>query len=446
MVAIVKHYWPSQQDHRGVWALAWPLILSNITVPLLGLVDTAVIGHLDDSQHLAGVAAGATLFTFLYWSFGFLRMGTTGLTAKAVGANAADRNATLLFQAMLLAALIGLFLWLFQTPLISLGFWLLGPTEAVLTSAQSYAQIRIWGAPATLINYALIGWFVGNQNTRIPLLLLVVSNLSNMLLDVVAVYLLDMRADGIALATVISDYLTLGLGLWIARSQLARIGGVVAAESLRRWQHYKALLVVNRQLFVRTAVLLFATSFFTAQGARQGADILAANAVLMSFVMLVSYALDGFAHAVEALAGKALGAQDTDSFYRQTGSAAIWSLISAGIAVLVFMLAGEWIISLLTSIEAVQQLAAIYLPWLIWLPLVAVWSYLLDGVFIGATQTRVMQNAMLITVFLVYLPVWWLTQSMGNHGLWLALWSFYAARAVTSGWWFWRLSSKAGWL
>ncbi|NVK40777.1 MAG: MATE family efflux transporter [Oceanospirillaceae bacterium] len=438
--------WPPREDHHRVWQLAWPMILSNVTVPLLGLVDTAVIGHLPESHYLGGVAVGSMIFTSLYWAFGFLRMGTTGMTAQAWGRQNGDQVRLLLARSLVLGLAIGLLLLLLHRPLIAIALQLVDATPAVTAEAERYAWIRILGAPAVLCNYALLGWFVGNQNTRIPLLLLLVTNITNMVLDFIAVYGLGMHAAGVALATVCSEYLSLGLGLYLSRRILQRTSGVLDRASLTRLGDYIELLVVNRYLFVRTLSLLFAFAFFTAQGARLGTLYLSANAVLLNFLMLISHGLDGFAHATEALAGRAIGERKLQRFFDLVVTALVWSLVTALGFSLVFWLGGEQIIGLLTDLDEVRAMAARYLPWIVLLPLVGVWSYLLDGIFIGTTQVRAMQNTMLLSVFGVYLPCWWLLRDFGNQGLWMAFISLFVARAVTGGWVYRRLCVQRAWI
>ena len=438
-------YWPHRKLHARIWALAWPMMLSNITVPLLGLVDTAVIGHLPSPHYLGAVAVGSMIFSILYWTFGFLRMGTTGMVAQACGRRDGAANRTLLAQSLLLASLIGVVLILLRLPLTELALRLMEPQPDVLAEAHDYTAIRAFGAPAALCNYALLGWFVGNQNTRIPLILLTVGNSLNMLLDLLFVFGFGMHAGGVALASVIAEWSSLALGLWFCRRLLAGMPGQFQIDSLRRLQAYSALLRVNRYLFVRTITLLFTFAFFTAQGTRQGTDILSANAVLLNFLMLISNALDGFAHATEALSGRTLGRRNLRQFYRTVVSAGLWSLITAVGLTLAFAVAGNSIIALLTDLPSVRAQAAIYLPWLVALPLIAIWSYLLDGVFIGTTQVRAMQNTMLFAVICVFLPVWWLTRPLENHGLWIAFLSFFAARGLSAIWVYWRISARRGW-
>jgi len=445
VISALKHYWPERAQHREVWALAWPMMLSSITVPLLGLVDTAVIGHVSGSHHLGAVAVGAMIFSILYWAFGFLRMGTTGLTAQAWGEQNGAKNRLLLAQSLVMGAVIGALIVLLQAPIITLALQLMDAAPDVTAEARAYAEWRILGAPAVLCNYALLGWFVGNQNTRIPLILLLVTNLSNMVLDIIAVYGLGMYADGIAAATVIAEYLSLALGLYFSRRVLRKTGGTLDRARLRRWQDYYQLVVLNRYLFVRTLAILFALAFFTSQGAQQGTVILAANAVLLNFLLIISNGLDGFAHACEALAGRFAGARDRLGFYRMASAALLWSLVAALGFTLVFLLGGKLIISLLTDIEAVKATATAYLPWIWLLPICGVWSFLVDGIFIGTTQVKAMQNTMLLSVFGVYLPVWYLSQPLGNHGLWLAFLTLFLARGLSGGYVYWQICKRDGW-
>lgn len=436
----------TRSDYRHIWLLSWPIMLSNISQPLLGLVDIAVIGHLPDSRFLAAVAIGTTIFSFVYWSFGFLKMGTTGMVAQLVGADDGSANRTVLAQSIILALLIACVLLLLQSPIIDFSLSLLAPEQQVLAQAQAYAQTRIYGAPAVLCSYVLLGWFVGNQNTKVLLILLVSTNLLNIVLDVIAVNVLGMQAQGLALATVIAEYFGLLLAVWFCKDMLKKVSGTVVYRSLRSLKAYSNIIKVNRYLFVRTVFLLVAMAFFTAQGAKLGADTLAANAVLMSFVMVVSHVLDGFAHALEALTGKAIGAKKMGKFYQLVSAAALLSIAVACTFSIIFLVLGQYFITLLTSIDTVQMIAFKYLPWLIALPLLAMPSYLLDGIFIGATKVEVMQNAMLISVLCVYFPVWFFTQGLFNHGLWIALLSLYVGRGITSIIGFVLISRNRRWL
>ncbi|REC94585.1 MATE family efflux transporter [Kushneria indalinina] len=418
---------------HDVWQLSWPIIISNASVPLLGLVDTAVIGHLPHARYLAAVTLGSTLFSFLFWGFGFLRMGTTGLTSQAAGRGEDQTMRNLLGQSLLIGVIIGLALIALSAPLINFGLWLLQPdSEATARLAADYAHVRIFSAPAVLMNYAIIGWFLGRQNARVTLLLMLITNSVNIVLDIVLVVGLDMNVKGVATASLIGDYTALAFGLWLVRRELKTLSGRFDSTPLKRLKAYGELFRVNRHLFVRTLCLLFAMAFFTSQGAQLGDQTLAANAILMQLVMMVSYGLDGFANAAEALTGKAAGRRDWHEFALSVRACAVFSLFTAVVAALAFSAGGPWLIARLTDIEAIRQLAGHYLPWLVVMPLIAVWSYLLDGVFIGTTDTRAMRDTIILAL-LVYLPVWWLTQPLGNHGLWLAFTTFTLVRSLGLG-------------
>ena len=420
-----------QKEHRKVWRIAAPLILSNITVPLLGMVDTAVMGHLPDARYLGAVAIGATIFSFLFIGFNFLRMGTTGVTAQAHGAGDDDRIRAGLGQAALLAVAIGALLILLQYPLREAAMWLLSPDAEILPEASIYFSIRIWGAPFTLLNFALIGWFIGMQSGRGPLYLMLTINLSNILLDLLFVVGIGMTADGVALASVIAEGCGSGLGLWLAARQLRSHPGRWSRAQLVDRVALKRLVHVNSNLLVRTLSLMFAFGFLIAQSSRQGQIILAANAVLMQFQYLMAYALDGFANAAEALVGKAIGARDRKAFRQAVRVSLTWSLIVAAIFSLVFLLFGRGIINLLTTLPDVRAATYLYLPWIIVSPLLSVWSFLYDGVYVGGTRAREMRNTMLFSVLIIYLPAFYVLQPLGNHGLWLAFMLFMCARGIS---------------
>ncbi|ANF59176.1 MATE family efflux transporter [Halotalea alkalilenta] len=417
---------------HSVWRLAWPIILSNVSVPLLGLIGTAVIGHLPDARYLGAVTLGTTLFSLLFWAFGFLRMGTTGLTSQAHGRSDAASVRALLLQSLALAASIGMVLIVLSPWLIPFTLGLLGGEAEVQALAAEYARIRILSAPAVLANYVVIGWFLGQQNARATLILMVFGNLLNIALTLLLVLGVGLKSDGVAWAALVADHATLALAAWLVRSRGRELAGRFTLAALRGLAGYAALFQVNRHLFVRTLCLLFATAFFTSRGAEAGTTVLAANAVLMQFVMLTSFALDGFAQAAEALTGRAVGARRFDQFAAAVRACARFSLYTAIAAAALFALAGPWMIDLLTGIEEVRATARDYLPWLALMPLIAVWSYLLDGVFIGATETKAMRDTLLLSLA-IYLPSWYLLQGFGNHGLWLAFSLFTLTRSVSLG-------------
>lgn len=430
--------------HRKVWNIAAPMILSNLTVPLLGMVDTAVVGHLPQPHYLGAVAVGSMIFGVVFWGFGFLRMGTTGLTAQALGALDYAEIRALLIRALLVALSFALLLLLLQGPIAALAFDLMRPSEIVEQQARLYFDIRIFSAPATLCNYVLIGWFLGLQNARLPLLLLVTVNSINMLLDVLFVQGWGLAADGVAWASLIAEYCACALGFWLVKRQLQRYPAPWHRELIFDRVKFRAMLLLNQNIFIRTLCLMFSLAFFTAQGARMGDAILAANAVLFNFYTFMAYGLDGFAHAAEALTGKAVGQKQQQAFMQSVHSAGAWALLVSIVFALIYGFLGEAIITLLTDIEVVQSTAEQYLIWLILLPLISVWSFTLDGIFIGATRSVEMRNSMLVATIVVFIPAWYLLQPWANHGLWLAYSLFMLARAVTMAWLFVRINRKAG--
>ncbi len=406
------------------------MILSNISVPLLGMVDTGVTGHLEDPVYLGAVAIGATIFSVLYTGVNFLRMGTTGIAAQRFGAGDNDGLRTSLGQALVVAMLVALSLIVLQAPIGSLAIGLIGGDSATSGYALEYFSIRIWSAPGTLANYAIIGWFLGLQNARVPLLIFLTINITNIILDLVFVLMLGMKVDGVALASVFAEYGGLLVGGFCALRALRQYTGHWLLESLLHPREYRAFFSVNANLFIRTMALVFAIAYLTAQGARLGGLILAANAVLMNFQHLASFGLDGLAHAAEALTGKAIGQRSKEAFRQSVRISLKWSLIfSAGIAA-AFLLLGPVIIRALTDLDEVRATAMQFLPWLIISPLVSVWAFLYDGVFVGATRAIEMRNSMLISSFLVFVPAWYLLQGFGNHGLWLAFMIFMASRGI----------------
>jgi MATE family multidrug resistance protein len=404
--------------------------MSNISVPLLGMVDTGVTGHLENAYYLGAVAIGSTIFGFLYAGFNFLRMGTTGITAQRYGAEDGDGLKIALGQALIVALAIAIVLILFQVPIATLSMKALGPEGDVAAHANEYFFIRIWSAPATLANYALIGWFLGLQNARVPLYIVLAINLTNIALDLFFVLILGMTVDGVAAASVIAEITGLLIGGAYAIGYLRAHSGHMQKSHLTSWREYAVFFSVNAHLLVRTMALMFTFAFVTAAGARMGGLILAANAVLINLMHLMSFALDGFAHAAEALVGKAVGARNRAALRQAVALTLRWSLYVSLAFCAFFFLGGSFLIRLLTDIPDVIDTALIYLPWVTLMPVIAVWSYLYDGVFVGATRAREMRDIMLVSSFLVFVPSWYAFRFLENHGLWLALALFLASRGI----------------
>lgn len=432
------------QLHQQLFALAIPMILSNITVPLLGLVDTAVMGHLDQSYYLAGSTVGAMVITFVVWLCGFLRMSTTGLTAQAFGKKDSTLNLDILLRGLAVALLLAITLIALQVPYINAGLYLAGGSEQVQFYARQYSEIRIWGLPASLANLVLLGWLLGNQKAKAVMWILIVTNVCNVVLDVVFVLGFEWKVQGVAFATLIAEYLGLTVGLTIvaktAQGKVAAKQLVQRFKSIFQTDKMSAFFNLNRDILIRTLCLELCFVFITFQGARLGDDIVAANAILMNFLLLISFALDGIANAAEALVGEAKGANGdkvhSEKMNQVVHVSLFWTLIFALVFCLFFAGAGEQLIALITSIPEVQLLASQYLPWMIALPIIACWCFLFDGIYVGLMQARVMRNSMLVATFIGFFPMWFVLQGLGNNGLWAAFSGFMLLRGLTLAWHF----------
>jgi len=436
--------WRHRPTHRRVWGLAAPMILSNISVPLVALVDSAVIGHLPHAHQLGAVAVGATLYTFLAWAMGFLRMGTTGFAAQAAGRNDGAALRQILLQGLLLAAGLALLLGVVALPFSHLALAMMAPSADLQQLTLDFFHTRLFGLPAALASYALVGWFLGTQNARAPLAILLTTNLVNIALNLWFVIGLDWGVVGSARASVVAEWTGVALGLILTRKALRAWSGQILWPALKVWSNWRPLLAVNRDIFVRTLALQSIMFLITVQGARLGDATVAANALLLNGLLLTSHALDGLAHAVEALCGHAIGARDRVSLRRSLVVAGGWSLIASVAFAVLFLAGGHWFVILQTDIPDVRETAIEYLPYLAVMPLLAVWSYLLDGLFIGATRAREMRNAMLISV-LGIAPFAYLASSHGNHALWLTFLAFTLLRGLSLGAITWRLTRKDAW-
>ncbi|ROL98995.1 MATE family efflux transporter [Pseudomonas protegens] len=436
--------WHHRPTHRRVWALAAPMILSNISVPLVALVDSTVIGHLPHAHQLGAVAVGASLYTFLAWAMGFLRMGATGFAAQAAGRGDGAALRQILLQGLLLALGLALLLGAIGVPLSGAALHLMQPSAGLEQMTRAFFHTRLLGLPAALASFALVGWFLGTQNARAPLAILLSTNLVNIALNLWFVLGLDWGVVGSARASVIAEWTGALIGLAMTRPALRAYPGRIVWAALRRWQSWRPLLAVNRDIFIRSLALQSVFFLITVQGARLGDATVAANALLLNGLLLTAHALDGLAHAVEALCGHAIGAHDRQALRRSLVVAGGWSLLASLGFALMFLLGGHLFIEMQTNIPEVRQTAFTYLPYLAVLPLIAVWSYLLDGLFIGATRAREMRNGMLLTVLLL-LPFAWGLQGFGNHGLWLTFLLFMLLRSLTLAAFAWHLERRDGW-
>ena len=423
---------PAGGWHRHIWRLAAPNILANLTIPLLGAVDTAVVGRLGAAE-IGAVAVGATVFSFLYWGFSFLRMGTAGFAAQAHGAGDSEALLAVLLRAAGIAVCVGLALIALQAPIVRAALALIAPGAAVASLAESYLAIRIWGAPAAICNMVLLGWLLGRQRMMLGLLLQLVVNGVNMGLDVVLAVWLDMAVDGVAAATVAAQYVGLAAGLWVVLREARGFGGAWPWRSAWAREALAATMRLNRDIFLRTLLLITASSMLTALGARFGDMVLAANGILMLFQAFMSYGLDGFAHAAEALVGAAVGKRDRAELVAAVRVSTLWAGIVAAGYTLLFAVAGAMLTGWVTTVPEVRAAVVEYLPWAVLSPLVSVWAFQLDGIFIGATRGPTMRNAMVVAFAGYLAALWVLVPVWGNHGLWCAFMILMALRALTLG-------------
>jgi len=419
-------------DHLNIIKIAFPLILANITVPLLGLVDTAILGHMQHTYYLAGASIGSLIITQLIWVCGFIKMSVTGLSAQSKHADA-QVKLKVLTQACYLGAIIGLTLCLLQWPILKAGLWFAQTASEVQQSTTDYFMVRIWSAPASLINLALIGWFIGQQQTSLVLVLQVVVNLLNILFSLLFVYGFDWGIQGVALGTVLADYSLLLMSLMFAFKPFKQV------DWLRSWfsvASLKVLLNLNSNILLRNLALQITLAFVTFKGAQLGQTTAATNAILMQFFALIALGLDGIANAVEALVGEAKGKQRIDQINKQVTIGLLWSSIFAIAYSLLFTVFGQNIINLLTDQSELRQSTYAYLWLVVCLPVVSHWCFLFDGVFVGLTKGAAMKNSMLISAALGFFPIWWVFQDLGNVALWYAMLGFLAVRGLTLGIWY----------
>jgi MATE family multidrug resistance protein len=418
--------------NRQILRLAIPNIISNLTVPLLSSVDTAMVGHLNDIAYLGAIAVGGMIFNFIYWGFGFLRMGTTGLTAQAFGKK--DEQASMLTLARAVSVAIGfsILLILLQKPIASVSLALVDASSDVERFALVYFSIRIYAAPATLGLYAFTGWFLGMQNARYPMILAIVTNLFNVFFDVLFVRFYHMNVDGVALGTVCANYLGLAVAVILFLRRYRHQTGSFDRYRILQIDALKKFFTLNFDIFIRTLILIFAFAFFTARSAAAGELVLAANTILINLWTIMSYGIDGFAFAAESLIGRFIGAGDRHQLKTAVHHVFLWGIGLGILFTLTFYLFDNEILRIFTNQPDVIGLALILMPWTIAAPVINSFCYIWDGIFIGATASAAMRNAMIICMFIFYLPVYYLARPfLGYHALWLALTVFMAARGVS---------------
>lgn len=429
----------TRASYRHLLALSIPMILSNITTPLLGMVDTAVMGHMGSVGLMAGASIGALVISQLYWVCGFLRMAITGVSAQAYGANDTIEQAKSAFQSVFLGACIGGLLIIFSPLVLTFGAWFAEPHPDIIPHVNDYIQTRLWGAPFALINFALLGWLIGQQRMKLVLTLSVIANLINGILDIVFVYGFDLGVSGLAAASVAAEIV-------IAVSAAVAVFGRSIRASLQiNWLHPTALspfLRLNHAILFRNLALQGTLAFITFEAARLGQEVVAVNAILMQFFVLSALGLDGIAQATEATVGEAKGQRSSDGIIQQVKTGVVCSSLFAVLCTVIFAEFSADIIQLLTDIPHIVSQSLSYQWVIVLLPIIGHWCFVFDGVFVALTRGIAMQNSMIISTLSCFFPVYWLLQSYGNTALWIAMLCFLLARGVTLGAYFVYLMKK----
>lgn len=416
--------------NKRILQIAVPSIISNITVPLLGLIDVTIVGHLGAAAYIGAIAVGGMLFNIIYWIFGFLRMGTSGMTSQAYGKHDLDEVARLLLRSVGVGLLIAIILVALQYPIRKLAFTFIQTTEEVERLATLYFRICIWGAPAMLGLYGFAGWFIGMQNSRFPMYIAITQNIVNIAASLCFVYLFHMKVAGVAWGTLTAQYAGFLMALLLWRRYYGGLKKHVAWHEVLKKEAMLRFFQINRDIFLRTLCLVIVTLFFTSAGAAQGEIVLAVNTLLMQLFTLFSYIMDGFAYSGEALVGKYVGANNRLALYRTVRQLFIWGVgLSTGFTLLYFF-GGKSFLGLLTNETSVIREAGNYFYWVLAIPLTGFAAFLWDGIFIGATATRQMFYSMLVASGSFFLVYYSLHEWMGNHALWLAFIVYLSLRGI----------------
>ena len=424
--------------NRRILHLAIPSIVSNITVPLLGLVDVTIVGHLSvisNFMNIGAIAVGGLLFNILYWNFGFLRMGTSGLTSQAYGRKDKDAEIRVLVQAVSVGLFSALAMLILQYPIERLAFRLLDTSAEVEQYAVSYFRICIWGAPAVLAQYGFTGWFIGMQNSRYPMYIAIVMNVINIVCSSCFVFLFGMKVEGVALGTVVAQYSGVMMAWWLWFYNYKELRGRITFRGSLQLIAMRRFFAVNRDIFLRTLCLIGVTTFFTSTGARQGDVILAVNTLLMQLFTLFSYIMDGFAYAGEALSGRYVGACNLVQLKRAVKALFGWGVGLSLVFTLLYGIGGENFLGLLTNDTVVIETAGHYFYWVLAIPLAGFAAFLWDGILIGATATRFMLWAMLVASGSFFVIYYCFSGATNNHMLWLAFLVYLALRGIMQTLW-----------
>ena len=419
--------------HKKVLQIALPLILSNLTAPLLGLVDTAVIGHMGEAKFLAAITAGAWIFSFLYGNFIFLRMGTTGLASQSFGSKDHDELINIVVRSLIIGLCFGILILLLRDTIMPLVDPLLNLSKEVSEPASLYISIRTLSAPAALMNFGVIGWLIAMQKTRIVLLLAFLVNGLNAILDVIFVIVFDMGVSGVAAGTLISEWIACAIGLAIVFSMIKGINSKITLSSIFKKSSFALLFNVNLDIFLRTLCLTLSHLWFINRSSTIGDLQLAVNGILLNFHIFTAFFIDGFAFTAETLVGESKGARDFKLFREYVIASTFWCLFVGVLCAIIFVIFGSTIVGILTDIVAVNEHAGPYLIWIVILPVISAVSYQLDGIFLGATQTSAMRNGMFVSLVVLVVTSFYLVSNFGNHGLWCAFALFMITRCLTLG-------------
>ena len=420
-------------NNREILQIALPSIVSNITVPLLGLIDVSIVGHLGSASYIGAIAVGGMLFNIIYWVFGFLRMGTGGMTSQAYGRNDKQEIMHLLMRSISIGALLSLALIVLQVPIERTAFLFIETTPEVQELATTYFRICIWGAPAVLGLYSFSGWFIGLQNSRFPMFIAITQNIVNILVSLLLVYAFGMKIEGIAIGTLTAQYAGLLMAFGLYKYRYKTLQQHLKQFSLIDKQAMFRFFLINRDIFLRTLCLVTVTVFFTSAGAAQGDIILAVNTLLMQLFTLFSYIMDGFAYAGEALAGKHIGANNRINLRQMTHQLFVWGFGLALVFTLLYGIGGEGFLRLLTNEQDVISASSVYFYWVLAIPMAGFAAFLYDGLFIGATATNLMLRAMIIASVSFFIIYYGFREVMGNHALWLAFIVYLTLRGLVQG-------------
>lgn len=417
-------------EGQRILGIAVPAIVSNVTVPLLNLVDLAIVGHLGSAVYIGAIAVGGLIFNIIYWLFSFLRMGTSGLTSQALGQRNFTEVMRVLLRSLSTAFVVAPLLIVLQSVILHFSFRMMDVTLAVQEQTKLFFGILIWGAPAMLGLYAFTGWYIGMQNSRFPMIIAIVQNVVNILLALLFVYAFNMSIKGVAWATLLAQYvgLFLAIGLWA--KHYARLRKWVVWHGIWGMGNMLSFFIVNRDIFLRTLCLIAVTLYFTVVGTRQGETVLAANTLLLQFFILFSYFMDGFAYAGEALVGKYLGAANILALRRTIHSLFVWGAGLASVFSLVYWVGSHFFIGLITNDVEVIATSKPFLTWVYIIPWVSFAAFLWDGIFIGATATRQMLISIAVASFVFFAILHIATSFLGNHALWLAFAAYLATRSL----------------